>query len=174
MVCNMAETKNKRGIKYPDTKTERRRLTPKEKRRCVAAYLHYGTYERAARECDVSIGTIKNCVKADPDFVDKYNEKRRQEMEELFGALSVKSKKFAKYCDMFLDHLSSDAMKAFIAADPAKAATIFGITLDKFIVVNRAKDDTMTDGNITINVIRKTVRQGEENNPVNMDDDEVL
>jgi hypothetical protein len=167
--------KNKRQIK-DYYKAKRPQLTPLEKKRCVAAYLFYGTYERASQECGVSRNTVKNCVKADPDFAEKYQEKRKQEMEEIFGALSVRGKKFIKFCDMFLDHLSSDQMKAYIEEDPFGAAKIFGITLDKFIVINKVQEDgEYTDKNITVNVYRKSKREGEQ--PVNLNtnpDEEVL
>jgi hypothetical protein len=170
------QPKANRGVKHKETQTDRRRLTVDERMKCVAAYLHYGTYQQAAAATGFSIGTIKNCVQTDPDFVSKYQKKREQEAQELFGALSAKSKKFLKFVDAFYDQLSNPQVVARMGIqDLDKLARIYGIMVDKALLLNKAFGGNVgnEDNEIHITVTTRKHRVGEEpDDDIEDDEDE--
>lgn len=137
--------------------TERRRLTEEEKKKAIVAYLNCGTYDEAARRTGFSRATIKNAVAKDPDFIKKYNKKREQEALELFGKLSIKSKEFAKFCDVYFKVLTDeDTVRDLAQRDLEKVTRIFAIMIDKYLLINNFRvDKTDGESSVTINIVRK-------------------
>lgn len=148
-------------------KTSRKRLTQEERMQCVAAFLSYGTYAKAAEKTGFSPNTVKNCVASDEEFAAKFAQKREQEMMELFGAISLKGKKLAQFADTFFDMLTDkDAMQRAGNRDIEKLARVFGIVLDKFFLLNKQQTEESLEGdaNVTINIVRKKQRAATPSN----------
>lgn len=137
-----------------------KRLTPKERKRVVAKYLTCMSYKATAEQFGLTVMGVKHIVKNEPDFAKMYQEQREKEAKELFGVLSVKSKKFAKFCDIYFDCLADEkTIRELWKKDPEKVTRMFAINLDKFLLLDRARMSYSLDGegdqNITINVVRK-------------------
>lgn len=151
-----------KGVHNP--KTERRRLTEEEKKKVIATYLNVGTYDETARRTGFSRGTVKNVVAKDPDFIKKYNKKREQEAMELFGKLSIKSKEFSKFCDVYFDVLTDEeTVRDLATRDLEKVTRIFAIMIDKYMLINNFRVDKVEgESSVNITIVRKNKKDGDE------------
>lgn len=143
-----------------DREDTRKRLTPAEQKKVVAKYLTCMSYKATAECFGLTVMGVKYIVQHEPEFADMFQKQREKEAKELFGALSVKGKKFAKFCDIYFDCLADEkTIRELWAKDPEKVTRMFAINLDKFLLLDKARltygVDDGGDQNITINVVRK-------------------
>lgn len=137
-----------------------KRLTTKERKKVIVKYLNCMSYKATAEQFGLTVMGVKHIVQSDPDFAKMYQKQREKEAKELFGILSVKSKKFAKFCDIYFDCLADEeSIRSLWRKDPEKVTRMFAINVDKFLLLDRARIqygiDDEGDQNITINVVRK-------------------
>lgn len=137
-----------------------KRLTEKERMKVVAAYINCMSYKAVAERFGLTASGVKHIVQSDPNFAEKYQKQREKEAKELFGVLSVKSKKFVKFCDVYFDLLADEeTIRQLWAKDPEKVTRMFAINLDKFLLLDKVRmqfgEDENGDQSITINVVRK-------------------
>lgn len=141
---------------------QHKRLTEKERKKVIAAYLHCMSYKAVGERYGLTPSGVKHIVNSDPDFAAKYRKQREKEAKELFGALSVKGKKFVKFCDVYFDLLADEqTIRELWKKDPEKVTRIFAINFDKMLNLDKIRVSIAQeaadagDQNITINVIRK-------------------
>lgn len=151
--------KQKEVIECERTDTNKR-LTPKERKKVVAKYLMCMSYKATAEDFGLTVTGVKHIIQNEPEFAKMYQAQREKEAKELFGVLSVRSKKFVKFCDIYFDCLADEeSIRELWRKDPEKVTRMFAINLDKFLLLDRARMMYSLDGEgnqeITVNVIRK-------------------
>jgi len=137
-----------------------KRLTEKEKKRVVAKYLSCMSYKATGEQFGLTPSGVKYIVQHQKDFAEMYQKQREKEARELFGALSVKSKKFVKFCDVYFDLLADEeTIRELWKKDPEKVTRMFAINIDKFLLLDKVRlqynQEDNGDQNITIEVVRK-------------------
>lgn len=161
----MAKTKAKEILNQKEqiecARTDQmKRLTPAERKKVVAEYVRCMSYKATAERFGLTVMGVKHIVKSEPEFQSMYNKQREKEAKELFGVLSIKSKKFAKFCDIYFDLLADEeTIRKLWERDPEKVTRMFAINIDKFLLLDRTRLqyglNDEGDQSITINVVRK-------------------
>lgn len=108
-----------------------KRLTDKKKKTIIADYLDLGTYSQTAKKNGVSVNTVKNIVKADPEFAKKCNDKKEANANDIIEHLEKRKGKAFLLIDRYLDEmLNEDKIKS---ATINQLSTTFGTVIDKFV-----------------------------------------
>lgn len=143
------------------TRTDQtKRLTPKEKMKVVACYVTNMSLKATAERFGLTPRAVKYIVDHEPKFAEMYQKQREKEAKELFGFLSIKGKKFAKFCDVYFDLLADeDTIRELWKKDPEKVTKMFAVNVDKFLMLDKVRMsyglNDEGDQTITVNVVRK-------------------
>ena len=137
-----------------------KRLTPKEKMKVVACYVTNMSLKATAERFGLTPRAVRYIVDHEEKFAEMYQKQREKEAKELFGALSVKGKKFIKFCNIYFDLLADeDTIREFWKKDPEKVTKMFGVLVDKFVVLDKVRMsyglNEDGDQEITVNIVRK-------------------
>lgn len=131
----------------------KRALTSKERRKVVQMYLERGTLTAVAKETGLTIHGVRKVLDLEPEFMAQYQKKREEEANELFGAISAKSAKFARFCDAYFEQLTNPAnIERLAKTDMEKLTKVFAINLDKFVLLNKMRVETDGNGDSSINI----------------------
>ena len=105
------------------------RLTDKQRKKIVARFLECQNKSQVAREFGVSQTTVVNCVKKQPDCVEKLEQKKQQNTLDMFAYLDGQKGKIQTLLTNII--AAMDDPEKLARANIRDLATAYGIIIDK-------------------------------------------
>ena len=106
------------------------RLTDRQKKKIVADYLEFGSYNATAKRNGVSNHTVKRIVLAVPGIADKINQKKAENTADILDYMEKKRSIVCEIIGKGLEALNDPAKLA--EASPAQITTALGTLIDKW------------------------------------------
>lgn len=137
-----------------------KRLTEEERMKVVLYYVQCMSYKATAEKFGLTPSGVKHVVDTHPKYEEMFQKQREKEAKKLFAFLSIKGKKFAKFCDVYFDLLADEkTIRELWAKDPEKVTKMFAVNVDKFLMLDKVRMsyglNEDGDQTITVNVVRK-------------------
>lgn len=137
-----------------------KRLTEEEKMKVVLKYVQCMSYKATAEQFHLTPTAVKYIVEGHPQYEEMFQKQREKEAKKLFAFLSIKGRKFAKFCDVYFDLLADEkTIRELWAKDPEKVTKMFAVNVDKFLMLDKVRMsyglNEDGDQTITVNVVRK-------------------
>ena len=137
-----------------------KRLTEAERMEVVMYYVSCMSYKATAEQFGLTPSGVKHVVDTHPKYEEIFQKQREKEAKKLFAFLSIKGKKFAKFCDVYFDLLADEkTIRELWAKDPEKVTKMFAINVDKFLMLDKVRLsyglNDEGDQTINVNIIRK-------------------
>lgn len=105
-------------------------LTDKQKKKIIADYVEFGSYNAVAKKHGIADSTVKRVVLASPKTQKKIEQKKEQNTRDMLDYMDKRKNKAQKVLDAYLDAmLDGERIKN---ASVNQLATAFGIIVDKF------------------------------------------
>lgn len=105
-------------------------LTDFQKKKIIADYVEYGSYNKTAKSNGVSRTTVKAIVTAEADILQKCQQKKEQNTLDMLAYMESRCEQAQKAMDECLMMLADP--KKLEEATLSQIATAFGILCDKF------------------------------------------
>lgn len=105
-------------------------LTQEERMKVVSAVVEGRSNRSVAREFGISEATVRNIIKADSDFSQKYAEKKQEAEFDFLEGLKQISPRVLKVIGLSVDSLTEKVINGEATAQ--QLATVIGILIDKF------------------------------------------
>ena len=108
----------------------RKKLTDRQKKEIIAAYVECKNYSAVAKEYGVSRPTVKKLVESDPETAKLLDDKNEQNVRDILAHMDSKREKVCQFIDKYLDLLMDDEKLANATVN--QLSTAFGTVIDKF------------------------------------------
>lgn len=105
------------------------RLTDAQKKKIIADYVEYGSYNKTARMNGVSRNTVKNIIMEDKENATKCQQKKEQNTQDMLAYMDSRKAKAQEIIDKCLESLPGKLK----GANATQTATVLGIISDKFL-----------------------------------------
>ena len=127
---------------------KRTKLTDKQKKKIIADYAETGNYSETGRLNGVSDTTVKSVVDADKDTLEKVEQKKEENTQDLLEYLETKTEKQKKVIDLSLEALEK------LLTDPDKKTSIRDIALAYGVIIDKALKfkELNTAKNVSVNI----------------------
>lgn len=122
------------------------RLTDKQKKKIIADYVQFGSYNAVAKANGVSLNTVKRIVQTQgADFAEKCNQKKEENTADILAYMESQRKKVCEIIGIGLDVLCDP--EKLKEATPNQITTALGTLIDKWVMVNGSNGtETKEDG----------------------------
>ena len=123
------------------------RLTDKQKKKIVADYVQLGSYNAVAKLNGVSDKTVKAVVMANPNFTEKYEQKKEENTADILAYMESQKQTICEIIGKGLTVLNDP--EKLKEATPSQITTALGTLIDKWVMVNgssgtETKDDALS------------------------------
>ncbi len=112
------------------------RLTDRQKKKIVADYLEYGSYNATAKRNGVSNHTVKRVVLEVPEMADKVQQKKDQNTADILAYMEKKRGIVCEILEKGLKVLNDE--EKLKEATPAQITTAMGTLIDKWTDAQRS------------------------------------
>lgn len=121
------------------------RLTDKQKKKIIADYVQFGSYNATAKVNGVALNTVKKIVQGNAEIAEMCNRKREENTADILAYMESKRN---AVCDIIEVGLAVLPDKIQTAKSASEVTTALGTLIDKFTALypGKPKDnaDTMT------------------------------
>ena len=108
----------------------RLKLTPKQKKRIIADHVDGISNVQIAKKFGVSETTIRRVLKSDPETAKLVEEKKEQDVLDIFAYMDSRKAKAQQIIDIAFDKLTDQ--EKWERSSPQAIATALGIIIDKY------------------------------------------
>lgn len=115
------------------------RLTDERKKRILADYIDEANYSSVARRHNVSATTVKNLVRDNPEFVEKCEDKKRENSEDILAHMEKRKDLVCAFIDKGLEMLNDPDKLA--SASLSQITTAMGTVIDKWALIGGGPGD---------------------------------
>lgn len=133
------------------------RLTDKQKKKIVADYVQFGSYNATAKINGVSLNTVKKIVQGNADIAEMCNQKREQNTAEMIAFMDSRKGEAQKVIDAYLKALADP--EKLDGASLSQIATALGIVVDKFTKNTVNGSDSMNKLDSLLREFRNAIKQ---------------
>lgn len=117
------------------------RLTDKQKKKIIADYVELGSYNAVSKIHGVSATTVKNIVLKSADCVEKCEQKKEQNTQDMLAFMDSRKEKMQEAIDLHLAALTNP--EKIEGAALSQIATSFGIIVDKATRNTASSNDSL-------------------------------
>lgn len=126
------------------------RLTDRQKKKIVADYLEFGSYNATAKANGVSKDTVRRIVQASEDFAQKAKQKKDENTADILAYMESQRETVCKIIDNGLKELQKP--DKFNRATPIQITTAMGTLIDKWAALQDAMNDKPDEVKVIIDV----------------------
>lgn len=125
------------------------KLSPKQKKKIVMLWVEGNSKRAIAAKYKISANTVTKIINDNPELLEKLNKKEEKNTESIIAYMEGRKDMVCEIIGMGLDVLHDpERMKAEKSRD---IATVMGILVDKFLLINREiKGDEGEGGGVII------------------------
>lgn len=110
------------------------RITDKQKKKIIADYVQFGSYNAVAKINGVSKDTVKRIIQNCDDFAQKAQQKKEENTADVLAYMERQRGEVCKMLDLYLDELKNP--QKIEAAGLREIATTMAILIDKYATDN--------------------------------------
>ncbi len=136
--------------------------TDAEKKKIIADYLESGNYSAAARANGVSVNTVRQYVRDNPETAKLLNKKKEENTKTILEYMESKAKSVQYFCDYVLDERLNPAVnrEELDKLSLPNLSTVFGVIVDKFLKVRElTPPQAKTETNNLLEAVEESVKE---------------
>ena len=111
------------------------KVDDKTRKKIVADYVDNQSYSKTARKYNISVESVRRFVKADQEFMNKSEEKKKQNSMDTISYMNTQHERKKKILDKILDAIEKKSNDIDMFTNIKDLATAYGIIVDKELKV---------------------------------------
>ena len=124
------------------------RLTDKEGKQLVAEYIECGSYNKVGKKHGISATTVKNWVLKEKEIVEKCEQKKIENTEEVLEAMQNRRETKIKILDKIFKAIDNKLENIDMFTNIKDLATAYGIIMDKELKIKELELQNKRDSNV--------------------------